>query len=149
MFTVYLPAVDEAASAIPLPPPEPARRGSETILLVEDEELVRALVQRMLQAAGYCVLVAANGHDALALAEAASFDLILTDVVMPHMSGSELMDRLSDDTPVLFMSGYTAELVEQHRVLDGGTNLIQKPFTAVELMRKIRELLDRAAADAA
>jgi CheY-like chemotaxis protein len=147
-FTVYLPAVDEPATAVPLPPPEPARRGSETILLVEDEELVRALVQRMLQAAGYRVLVAANGHDALALTEAASFDLILTDVVMPHMSGSELKDRLTDDTPVLFMSGYTTELVE-HRVLDGGTNLIQKPFTAVELTRKIRELLDRAAVDAA
>jgi two-component system cell cycle sensor histidine kinase/response regulator CckA len=149
VFTVYLPAVDEEANAIPLAPPEPARRGSETILLVEDEEMVRTLVQRMLQGAGYRVLIAANGHDALTLAEAATFDLVLTDVVMPHMSGSELMSRLDPRIPVLFISGYTAELVEQHNVLNSGMNLLQKPFTAVELTRKIRELLDRAVVDAA
>jgi signal transduction histidine kinase len=148
-FTVYLPAIDEPASAIPLAPPEAARRGSETILLVEDEEVVRSLVQRMLESAGYRVLIAANGHDALALADAATFDLVLTDVVMPHMSGSELMSKLDHAVPVLFMSGYTAELVEQHRVLEAGSNLLQKPFTAVELTRKIRELLDRATVEAA
>jgi two-component system cell cycle sensor histidine kinase/response regulator CckA len=69
--------------------------------------------------------------------------------VMPHMSGSELMARLDARIPVLFISGYTEELVEQHRMLDPGTNLLQKPFTAVELTRKIRELLDRAVVDAA
>jgi signal transduction histidine kinase len=148
-FTVYLPAIDEPASTIPLAPPEAARRGSETILLVEDEEVVRSLVQRMLESAGYRVLIAANGHDALALADAATFDLVLTDVVMPHMSGSELMSKLDHAVPVLFMSGYTAELVEQHRVLEAGSNLLQKPFTAVELTRKIRELLDRATVEAA
>jgi PAS domain S-box-containing protein len=148
-FTVYLPAVDGLANSIPLPPPEPARAGDETILLVEDEEIVRRLIQRMLEEAGYKVLIAANGHDALTLAEAANFDLVLTDVVMPHMSGSELISRLDPRIPVLFISGYTAELVEQHRVLDPGTNLLQKPFTAVELTRKIRELLDRAVVDAA
>jgi two-component system cell cycle sensor histidine kinase/response regulator CckA len=148
-FTVYLPAVSGPANAVPLAPPEPARSGSETILLVEDEEIVRTLIQRMLEEAGYRVLIAANGHDALTLAEAANFDLVLTDVVMPHMSGSELIGRLDPRIPVLFISGYTAELVEQHRVLDPGTNLLQKPFTAVELTRKIRELLDRAVVDAA
>jgi PAS domain S-box-containing protein len=148
-FTIYLPAVDEAANSIPLPLPEPAGRGSETILLVEDEEVVRTLVQRMLEEAGYRVLIAANGHDALTLSGVASFDLVLTDVVMPHMSGSELMARLDPHIPVLFISGYTEGLVEQHPMLDPGTNLLQKPFTAVELTRKIRELLDRAVAGAA
>ncbi|MDX6411633.1 MAG: two-component system, cell cycle sensor histidine kinase and response regulator CckA, partial [Gaiellaceae bacterium] len=143
-FTVYLPAVTDRASSIPQRAPEPARPGSETILLVEDEEQVRALVQRMLESSGYSVLVAANGEDALALVETASPDLVLTDVVMPHMSGAELVKRLGGRAPVLFMTGYTAELVEHN-----GTSLLQKPFTAVELTRKIRELLDRAAADAA
>jgi signal transduction histidine kinase len=148
-FTVYLPAVEDAEASLPLPAREPPRRGSETILLVEDEELVRSLVQRMLQTAGYRVLVAANGSDALQLAPIAKANLVLTDVVMPHMSGSELAERLGGRTPVLFMTGYTADLAEHHRVHGAGTSIIQKPFTAVELTRKIRELLDRAAADAA
>jgi len=129
--------------------PEPARGGSETVLLVEDEEQVRALVQRMLESAGYRVLVAANGEDALALVRSARPDLVLTDVVMPHMSGSELVRRLGGRAPVLFMTGYTAELAEQHHVPASGTSVLQKPFTAVELTRKIRELLDRSDVDAA
>lgn len=122
-------------------------RGSETILLVEDEEALRQLTERILQHAGYTVLSAANGPEALTLAEEAGYrlDLILTDVIMPGISGGELVRRLHEqheDLRTLFMSGYTDTAVAVHGVLEKGVHLLGKPFTAAQLTRKVREVLE-------
>src|SRR2546422_11627134 len=121
--------------------------GSETILLVEDEHLVRLLARKVLERAGYRVLVAAGGAEALDLAEryAGPIHLLLSDVVMPGMNGRELMRRLAQlrpDLRVLYMSGYADEAVAQHGVLDPGTAFLQKPFTPGGLADKVRGVLD-------
>ena len=123
--------------------------GTETILVAEDERLVRVLAQKVLERAGYRVLVGAGGADALALAERhdGPIDLLLTDVVMPEMNGRELARRLTARRPgvrVLYMSGYADEAVAQHGVLDPGTAFLQKPFTPEGLAKKVRGVLDGA-----
>ncbi|MFL5937355.1 MAG: PAS domain S-box protein [Gaiellaceae bacterium] len=148
-FVIYLPAVIAAVEA-PVereaPAPEPAPGGTESILLVEDEDMVRRYVATVLRGAGYRVLVADGGPEAIEVARQEHVDLLLTDVVMPKISGPELAERL--DLPVLFMSGYTGDLIEQHELLQPGTAYIQKPFSADDLRAKVRETLDNAAADA-
>jgi PAS domain S-box-containing protein len=124
-----------------------AGRGSETILLVEDEHHVRELVATLLQRAGYTVLAAPDPATALELGERhpGPIHLLLTDVVMPEMSGRELRERLATvrpGTPVLYMSGYTDEALGRHGVLEPGVVLLQKPFTAEALGRRVREVLD-------
>ena len=121
---------------------------TETILLVEDDEVVRKLVSEVLDNEGYRLLEAANGVAALSIC--AQYEepihLLLTDVVMPEMSGRELANRLAAVRPelkVLYMSGYTDDVIVHHGVLDEGTEFIQKPFTPDVLARKIREVLDR------
>jgi PAS domain S-box-containing protein len=143
-FTIELPAA-LAPVAQPLDKeqaPEPTPGGLESILLVEDEDVVRRYVSTVLVQAGYRVLLAADGTEALRIADDEHIDLLLTDVVMPKISGPELAERLR--LPVLFMSGYTGDLVEQHKLLQPGTAYIQKPFTAGDLKRKIRVALDDA-----
>jgi CheY-like chemotaxis protein len=125
----------------------PASRGNETILLVEDEDHLRAVVARRLQAAGYTVLVAANGPEALQLAEAhrGSLELVVSDVVMPRMSGREMAERLTALRPgfkLLYMSGYVDDAIVRHGVLEPGVNFLGKPFSADALTRKVREVLD-------
>jgi len=122
--------------------------GTETILLVEDDEMVRKLVNEVLDNEGYRLLEAANGVAALSIC--AQYEepihLLLTDVVMPEMSGRGLANRLAAVRPelkVLYMSGYTDDVIVHHGVLDEGTEFIQKPFTPDVLARKIREVLDR------
>jgi DNA-binding response OmpR family regulator len=121
-------------------------RGSETILLVEDQEDVRALTLRILKRQGYRLLVAASGDEALVLAEqqGGAIDLLVTDVVMPGMSGSELGAELGACYPamrVLYLSGYTDEAIRRHGVLEPGAAFLQKPFTPETLARKVREVL--------
>ncbi len=121
--------------------------GTETILLVEDEATVRALAARVLHACGYMVLATTDGVDALRTAQTygAPIDLLLTDVVMPHMGGPALVAQLAGAYPglkVLFMSGYTDNMFVHHGQLDPGINLLQKPFSAATLARKVREMLD-------
>jgi CheY-like chemotaxis protein len=125
-------------------------RGSETILLVEDEEIVRGLTKSILMQAGYNVLDAKGGKEAIRVccAHTGPIDLLLTDVVMPEISGKEVADRLLSLRPeirVLFMSGYTDEAVVQHGVLDANVEFIQKPFTWFGLTRKVRDVLNREA----
>jgi DNA-binding NtrC family response regulator len=115
--------------------------------LVEDEAAVRAVAERMLERHGYRVIVAASASDALALAEpqGTHIDLMLTDVVMPRMSGAELASRLAERFPrmkVLYMSGYTDGSVVAHGVLESGVSFLQKPFTSDQLARKLRSVLD-------
>jgi two-component system, cell cycle sensor histidine kinase and response regulator CckA len=121
--------------------------GLETVLLVEDEQSVRALAETILKKLGYNVLVADSGKTALEIFDARrdSIDIVLTDVIMPHMSGGDLAHKLRELNPrlkILFMSGYTDDMIASHGVLAGETQLIQKPFTAEALGRKLRAVLD-------
>jgi CheY-like chemotaxis protein len=145
---VYLPRVEAPIEPISSPPrPSGPLRGSETILIVEDQEEVRKLTRRLLEARGYRVLVAAGGPEALRLADEAAepIDLLLTDVVMPGMSGRDVALRLGPARPnmrVLFVSGYTDDSIVHHGVLDPGVAFLQKPFTAESLAQRVREVLD-------
>jgi PAS domain S-box-containing protein len=146
-FKVYLPRID-AEVDVPRTPVQPATlRGTETILLVEDEEQVRAIALGILRRQGYQVLPAQHGSEALLLSERHPhpIDLLLTDVVMPQMSGPELARKLAVARPgmkVLCMSGYTDDSVVRHGVLDAGVAFIQKPITPASLAKKVREVLD-------
>ena len=120
--------------------------GGETILLVEDEAMIRNMTRTLLERLGYKVLVAATPSEAMNLARehAGAIHLLLTDVVMPGMNGRELAKNLMPlcpDLKPLFMSGYTANVIAHHGVLDDGVQFIQKPFSVVDLAAKIREVL--------
>ena len=129
----------------------PLRAGSETVLVVEDEPTVRAVTVRTLRRYGYRVIEAGNGDEALAVDpdQLARIDLLLTDVVMPRMSGRQLAEQMRTICPgvrVLLVSGYTDDAVARHPMLEEGMEFLQKPFTPVLLARKVRELLDASAA---
>ncbi len=147
-FKIYLARVDEPVSEVGSRVASgDAGRGSETILVVEDETHVRVLVAQMLQVSGYTVLTAANSATALELSDQhpGPIHLLLTDVVMPAMNGPELhqrLKRLRPRTRVLYMSGYTDEALGRHGVLEPGTFLLQKPFRIDDLGQKVREVLD-------
>jgi CheY-like chemotaxis protein len=149
-FKIYLPRVeeevvepveDDQAKVIP--------GGAETVLVVEDEDTLRTLCERILGDLGYQVMPARNGAEAIALAQGYDdrIDLLLTDVVMPGMNGAELATQLVLHHPemqVLFMSGYTDDAIGKHGVLDEGVSFIGKPYTPSALARKVREVLDKA-----
>lgn len=147
-ITVYLPQHDEPAEAMTSGTlATVAPRGVETVLLVEDEEGVRALGARILERHGYTVLEARNGRDALSVASQhnGAIDLLLTDVVMPEMGGKQLAEALvSRDASlrVLFISGYTDGDISRRGDLDPNTAFLQKPFTARGLLGRVREVLD-------
>jgi len=149
-FKIYFPLLDEAPEQhAAKPASEASPNGTETILLAEDATAVRVAARQILERFGYTVLEAANGTDALSAAQnGATIDLLLTDVVMPEMSGRELVDRfakLRPNTKVLFMSGYSDEAIVRHGVLRPGTAYLQKPFSPDTLARKVREVLDSLA----
>jgi CheY-like chemotaxis protein len=154
-FTIYLPRISDPAQIAPPLDAHPAVRvGTETILLVEDELGVRQLVSEMLQRLGYRILPAAGGVDAIHLFEQhrGSIDLLVTDVIMPQMSGRELAQRLKLQQPslkVLYISGYTDDMLAHHGVLESNVFLLQKPFAPDELAKKLREVLDTPAARSA
>ncbi len=149
LFQVYFPCVDQplpvqgqAAQAGPLP------RGTETLLVVEDDSSVRHLATEVLQAQGYNVLPAVNGQDGLNRVRTHSgppISLVVTDVIMPHMNGKVMSEWLKMSHPelkVLFTSGYTDDAIAHHGVLDEGSEFLAKPYTPATLTRKVRELLD-------
>jgi PAS domain S-box-containing protein len=146
-FKVYLPRVDEDVDVLRPPPALTTLRGTETILLVEDEEQVRTIALNILRRQGYQVIAAQNAGDALLICERheGPIDLMLTDVVMPLMSGPELAKRLALPRPemkVLCMSGYTDDSIVRHGVLETGVAFVQKPITPALLTRRVREVLD-------
>jgi signal transduction histidine kinase/CheY-like chemotaxis protein len=150
-FNVYLPRIRPAVRKPEVDrPPAAAAVGSETILLVEDEDDLRDLVREVLEARGYTLLSARNPIEALALADEhpSRIDLLLTDVVMPRMNGRELAERLAPARPgmkILYMSGYTDDAIGHLGVLDSGTAFLSKPFTTKTLAAKVREVLDAPA----
>jgi PAS domain S-box-containing protein len=147
-FKIYLPrALEDAEFLIPQRPTTDMPPGDETILLVEDDEGVRDLAQRVLEGQGYIVLDAQNGQEALLVSthHPGSIQLLLTDVVMPGISGKALADQLARSRPdlkVLFMSGYSDEAIVHHGVLDAGVAFLQKPFSPQALTQKVRQVLD-------
>jgi two-component system cell cycle sensor histidine kinase/response regulator CckA len=151
IFNIYLPcpAANETVAVVePVAVAAPARRASETVLLVEDEPGVRQLATRILDKAGYRVLEAANGEDAerIFAQYAQQIDLVVTDVVMPGCGGPELLSRLQVSAPelrVLYMSGYTEQSAAHTAGIDRGLPFVQKPFTAVEFAQQVRDALDR------
>jgi PAS domain S-box-containing protein len=145
-FNIYLPRVNAAADMLALPAPRIAEGGTETILLVEDEDSVRQLVRETLQSRGYRVIEAENGAAGLSAADLCpdAIDLVITDVVMPGMSGRELAEQLSQSRPetkVLYLSGYTEDAITTEGTIEAGKAFLQKPFTLQNLSRKVREVL--------
>ena len=147
-FKVYFPRVEAPVDEVKQAPlPAVNLGGTETILLAEDEELLRPLARELLVRLGYRVIEATNAAEALDLARAhpAEIHLLVSDVVMPGQSGLQLARQLATERPqmkVLYMSGYTDEAIVRHGLLDPGTNFLQKPFTPTVLARKVREVLD-------
>ncbi len=147
-FKIYLPRVDEEVEEVRREVYQEIPFGSETVLVVEDEETVRKLAVRLLKRQGYRVLEAPDGGQAFILCERYTepIHLILSDVVMPGISGRELVERLQRIHPeakALYMSGYTDNVILHHGILEEGLNFIQKPFTLESLARKVREVLDK------
>ena len=148
-FKVYLPRLRQPVQAEAAAPASyTLDRGTETILLVEDEDMVRQVARRILEMHGYTVLEAASGPDALLVSQKTpgSIHLMLTDVVMPGMSGGETAERLQAQRPelkVLFMSGHTENSIVHHGVLDPGVAFIQKPFRSERLVHQVRQMLDQ------
>jgi CheY-like chemotaxis protein len=147
-ITIFFPRVDEAVDQLRAPQPAARERAGETIILVEDDEMVRAFALRVLRQRGYLVLDYPDGPSALAAlrASTAPAHLLVTDVVMPGMNGRILAERLTALRPglkVLFTSGYPRDALTPSGVLDPGTDLLAKPYTPDALIRYVRELLDR------
>ena len=147
-FKVYFPRVANQTSNLKdLKTPVPTG-GQETVLVVEDEEIVRNMVVKVLKRLGYQVLSASSGDKALGLAESYNnpIDLLLTDVIMPHMNGRQLAGKLSESRPdikVLYASGYTHNVIAHHGVLSEGVEFITKPYSLDRLSSRVREVLDK------
>ena len=149
-FKVYLPRTEDVEEADPNGVAARAPGGTESVLLIEDEGPVREFVYKVLSRRGYTVHAVANPLKALDYAQAhrAPIDLVLSDVMLPHMSGREVVtqiQQLHPESRVLFMSGYTDHAIVHDGVLDPGTAFLQKPFTADALLRKVREVLEAPA----
>jgi CheY-like chemotaxis protein len=148
-FKVYLPRVAELARVpgVEAQAPEPSPGGHETVMLLEDEESLRMMIHEILAEAGYRVLDS-DAPDAAfetARSHGGQIDLLLTDVILPHMSGRETATRLLAMRPglkVVYMSGYTDQVMGQQGILEPHTHFLQKPFTAEGLLKKLREALD-------
>jgi len=149
VFKIYLPRADEPELDVANAKQDKRMpQGTETVLVVEDEVAVRELIMQTLHESGYTLIGASNGSEALKLSQTyeADIHLLLTDVIMPQMSGKELAEQLVAQRPklkILFASGYTDDAIAQHGVLDPGVTFIQKPFSPVALAKKVREVLDQ------
>jgi CheY-like chemotaxis protein len=150
-FKVYFPRVEQPPHATAGPiKTAPLPRGTETLLVVEDDPAVRSLARLILESRGYVVLSASNGRDALHMArehKGAPIRLVVIDVIMPVMGGKMMAEWLKatyPDLKILFTSGYTDDVIAHHGVLDAGVEFLPKPYTPATLTRKVRKLLDAA-----
>jgi CheY-like chemotaxis protein len=147
-FKIFFPVAGQPGSPeMNAATPKNIQGGTETLLLVEDEQVVREIAEQALESAGYTVLAAANDEEAIAIAQGHSgkIDLLVTDVVLPQMNGRQLADALRNRHPhlkVLFISGYAPDLVLRRGVLEGEVDFLEKPFTPMLLGSKIRAVLD-------
>jgi CheY-like chemotaxis protein len=147
-FKIYLPRHQtQAGKETQTDRPEPIETGSETILVVEDNTDILEINRTMLEQQGYIVLTAASPVEALDVVKTytGSIDLLITDVIMPVMNGRELAKRLESNRPdlkLLYMSGYTADIIAHHGVLEDGIHFIQKPFSMRELAAKVRQVIE-------
>jgi PAS domain S-box-containing protein len=151
IFKIYLPCVQDRLSTLEIPDSSPgdATRGTETVLLVEDEEALRRAAAEFLSLRGYNVLEAKDGRDALSVAKnhGSTIHLAVSDVVMPYMSGGQLakeLETIRPETRVLFVSGYAGQTVLDHKVAHVESNFLQKPFTLKQLAGKVRTVLDHS-----
>jgi CheY-like chemotaxis protein len=146
-FTIYLRRVDDARPPRPEPAPAPVTQssgGGRTVLVVEDEDVVRGLVRQVLQGVGFEVLAARDGEEAFALAAEHHVDVLVSDLMMPKLGGEQVAERLRSSNPelkVLFMSGYAEGGLSSAGVLPLGTAFLEKPFTFSELTEKVHGLL--------
>jgi CheY-like chemotaxis protein len=149
-FKIYLPRLEETIQTETQPThPVEFYAGDETILVVEDAEMVRNLIQNILLEHGYTVLATSNGAEALRVCRECNepIHLLLTDVVMPGMSGRELAEQvalLRPEIKILYMSGYTDDAIVHHGLLEPGIAFLQKPFSTTRLTHKLRQVLDTA-----
>lgn len=151
-FRIYLPRAEGEADAADTVPALPTARGTEKILLAEDDNSVRGLAVRFLRGAGYHVVAAEDGAEALEHLQAheGRFDLVMLDVIMPRMNGRDVYDHIAANhpgLPVLFASGYNAGEVSREFLLEEGLELIQKPYRRADLLQKVREMMDTRRAD--
>jgi PAS domain S-box-containing protein len=149
-FEIFLPRLNDARTTIQAQPPDLVLRGTETVLVVEDNAMVRTLLSTLVPALGYEIIVAATTDECMSLVKTwpGAIHLLLTDVIMPVLNGRELYEQLRELRPelkVLFMSGYTTDVIGHHGVLEKGVHFLQKPFTRSALSIKIREALDARA----
>jgi CheY-like chemotaxis protein len=152
-FVIDLPSVEAAMAKASADGARALPRGTETLLLVEDEDSVRAWTKHVLESCGYRVLEASHGMQALAIAaaQARPIDMLVTDVVMPRMSGRQVAEALLEKHPhlkVLFVSGYTDDAAVRRGIMDAAAAFLQKPFSAAALAHKVRTLLDAKSAAA-
>jgi CheY-like chemotaxis protein len=147
LFKVYLPLTEQKAERVGVHIEGTVTGGSETILLAEDDPLVRDLAREMLVRAGYRVLVAVDGEDAVAVFRThPNVDLLLLDVIMPKLDGHQALEKIHSirpDVPVLFSSGYSENAIHTNFVLHEGLSLLQKPYSSEALLRAVRRVLDR------
>jgi CheY-like chemotaxis protein len=147
-FRIYLPVADKITSEEELGVKAPLRGGTETILVAEDEEPLRTLARSVLEELGYTVLLAGNGKEAVDIHAAnGRIDLVILDVVMPVMGAREAYEQIrqsGDGVPVIFMTGYSAEMVRGTFLETTDVPLLQKPYSVEALGRKIREVLDNS-----
>jgi CheY-like chemotaxis protein len=146
-FRIYLPRTEAALDAVPARGANALQGGTETILLVEDEAEVRSLASELLQQMGYTVLEAALPTDAMSIVDqhVGRIDVVLTDVIMPRMSGPKLAAAIAaarPETKILFMSGYAGDAIARHGMLERARHFLEKPFTPATLAAKVREVLD-------
>jgi CheY-like chemotaxis protein len=146
-FKIYLPATSAVSSADVQEDADDNAEGTETILIAEDEAILRPLLAKMLESHGYATIVAGNTEEAIEIVKSQGdeIDLLLTDLIMPGMTGRELADRVRTHSPeirVVFMSGYAGDTVTRSGALELDAAFVEKPFSAHELGRKVRETLD-------
>ena len=147
VFKLFFPRVPDSAPGVETPPAAAAPRGVEHILVVEDDDAVRQVLRRGLEQHGYQVVVSSGSREAIDLCRRPDlrFDLLVTDVVMPEMSGAELAALVAPMRPrmkVLFVSGFMDDAVERHGISIDQAHLLQKPFSSQALARKVRQVLD-------